>query len=159
MTNFSENIPIIVDMTPSFLMGECIKCHLQGEAKILVFPKQEPQMDGQFLKSGEKKDEGKARFELLAYEVIQAIAQILTEGAKKYESRNWEKGIAYGRVFGGVQRHLCAWWNSKIEKTDGINHADGNASHLDHAITGLMFLSAYEKRGMKDFDDRPTGKV
>ena len=123
--------------------------------KILVFPKQEPQMDGQFLKSGEKKDEGKARFELLAYEVIQAIAQILTEGAKKYESRNWEKGIAYGRVFGGVQRHLCAWWNSKIEKTDGINHADGNASHLDHAITGLMFLSAYEKRGMKDFDDRP----
>ena len=113
-------------------------------------------MDGQELKTGVKKDEGKARFELLAYEVIEAVARILTAGARKYADRNWEKGIAYGRVFGAVQRHLAAWWNTKLTNGDGINHADGNESHLDHAITELMFLSAYEKRNKTDFDDRPT---
>lgn len=112
-------------------------------------------VDGQMLKIGVKKDEGKARFELLAYEVLQAVARILTEGAKKYEDRNWEKGIAYGRIFGAVQRHLAEWWNAPREGQDGINHADGKESHLDHAICGLMFLSAYEKRGMVTFDDRP----
>jgi len=113
-------------------------------------------MDGQILKTGEKKDEGKARFELLPYEAIEAVARILTAGAKKYADRNWEKGIAYGRVFGAIQRHLTAFWNARLSGSDGINHADGNESHLDHAICELMFLSAYEKRGMKDFDDRPV---
>ena len=113
-------------------------------------------MDGQTLISGTKKDEGKSRWDLLAYDVLDAVARILTKGAVKYAPRNWEKGIAYGRVFAGVMRHLNMWWMCKLSGQDGINHADGEESHIDHAITGLMFLSAYEKRGLKDFDDRPT---
>jgi len=116
---------------------------------------QETQMDGQIQKNGVKKDEGKPRFELLAYEVLRAVARILTKGAEKYDSRNWEQGISYGRIFGATQRHLTDWWNAYLEGKDGINHTDGIESHLDHAITELMFLSAYEKRGMKEFDDRP----
>lgn len=113
-------------------------------------------MDGQILKSGEKKDEGKARFELLPYDVLAAVARILTAGAKKYADRNWEKGIAYGRVFGAAQRHLTNFWNAKLEGRDGINHADGNEMDIDHAICELMFISAYEKRDRKEFDDRPV---
>lgn len=114
-------------------------------------------MDGQTQLNGTKKDEGKARWDLLPMEVLGAVAEILTNGAKKYAPRNWEKGIAYGRVFAGVMRHLFEWWTSKLLGHDGINHADGKNSHLDHAITGLMFLSAYEKRGFNgsEFDDRP----
>jgi len=112
-------------------------------------------MDGQVLITGVKKDEGKARFELLPYEVLAAVARILTAGAKKYADRNWEKGIAYGRVFGAAQRHLTNFWNAKLEDRDGINHADGNEMDIDHAICELMFLSAYEKRGKTQFDDRP----
>lgn len=117
--------------------------------------KQEDSMDGQVLLTGLKKDEGKARWDLLPFEVIDAVARILTKGAIKYEARNWEKGILYGRVFAGVMRHLFEWWMCKVFGKDGINHADGPESHIDHAITGLMFLSAYEKRGMVNFDDRP----
>jgi len=125
---------------------------------VIYIPEKERQekMDGQILKSGEKKDEGKARFELLPYEVIAAVARILTAGAKKYADRNWEKGISYGRVFGATQRHLADFWNAKLNGKDGINHADGSESHIDHAICELMFLSAYEKRGLIQFDDRPT---
>lgn len=112
-------------------------------------------MDGQILSEGTKKDEGKARFELLDYGVLAAVARILTNGAKKYTDRNWEKGISYGRVFGAAQRHLAAYWTTHLDGGDGINHADGSESHLDHAICELMFLSAYEKRGLIKFDDRP----
>jgi hypothetical protein len=112
-------------------------------------------MDGQTLKTGVKKDEGKPRFGLLPYDVLAAISRILTQGAKKYDDRNWELGIEYERVFSGVQRHLTEWWNANLNGTDGINHADGKESHIDHAITGLMFLSAYEKRAMARFDNRP----
>lgn len=119
---------------------------------------QEIPMDGQTLKSGEKKDAGKTRWELIPFEPIEAVARILTKGAIKYAARNWERGIMYGRVFGAVMRHLSKWWMAKLTGGDGINHEDGNESHIDHAITELMFLSTYEKRGMVEFDDRPDGK-
>lgn len=105
-------------------------------------------MDGQELKTGEKKDEGKPRWELIAYDSISGISRVLTFGAKKYEARNWEKGIEYGRVFGAIQRHLTTWWMGEN------NDVETGLSHLDHALTELMFLSAYEKRGMTKFDDR-----
>lgn len=114
--------------------------------------------EGQITREGIKADTGKARYELLPYEVIDAVAKILTDGAKKYDSRNWEKGISYGRVYGAAQRHLTEFWNQFLKGGDGINHADGSQLHIDHAITELMFLSAYIKRGITQFDDRP-GKV
>lgn len=120
---------------------------------------QELTMDGQVAKEGIKKDEGKPRFELLDYQVLEAVSRILTKGAEKYDDRNWENGINYGRVYGAALRHLSAFWTVYLNKSDGINHADGNESHLDHAITELMFLSAYEKRGMKQFDDRPGKSI
>lgn len=120
--------------------------------------KRRVEMDGRTLKTGEKKDDGKPRIELLPFDVLEAIARILTVGAQKYDSRNWEQGIEYGRVYGAAQRHLFKFWNAHINGSDGINSDDGRETHLDHAITELMFLSAYEKRGMKQFDDRPGKK-
>lgn len=107
-------------------------------------------MDGQTLKTGEKKDEGKPRWELLAYDAIEGIVRVLTFGAVKYEARNWERGILYGRVFGAILRHLWKWWMGEN------NDPETGLSHLDHAGCELMFLSAYEKRGMTEFDDRPV---
>lgn len=109
-------------------------------------------MDGQTLKTGEKKDEGKSRLELVPYDAVRGVADILTIGSIKYSARNWELGIAYGRVFGAVQRHLTSWWQG--ENLD----PESGKSHIDHALTELMFLSAYEKRGMSQFDDRPIKK-
>lgn len=106
-------------------------------------------MDGQTLATGIKKDEGKPRWELVPYDAVEGVVEILTFGAKKYDARNWEKGIAYGRVFGAIQRHLTAWWRG--EDTD----KESGRSHLDHAMCELMFLSAFEKRNMTQLDDRP----
>src|ERR1019366_8458905 len=102
---------------------------------------------------GLKHDEKKPRWELLPYDAIKGVVEVLTDGAKKYDARNWELGIAYGRVFGATQRHLSAWWQG--ENVD----PESGRSHLDHALCELIFLSTYEKRGMTKLDDRPLSGI
>lgn len=85
---------------------------------------------------------------LLAPELLFGVAEILELGAQKYSQRNWEQGISYTRVFGGLMRHLWAWWGGET------NDPETGKSHLFHAGCGLMFLIAYEARGMNEFDDR-----
>lgn len=116
--------------------------------------KEHEQMDGQTLASGEKKDNGKPKWELLPFDALEGAVYVLTDGSVRYSPRNWEKGIAYGRVFGALMRHLWKWWMAKVVGETGLDD-DSGKSHLDHALCELMFLSAYEKRGKVEFDDRP----
>lgn len=94
-----------------------------------------------------KLDAGKARMDLLAPEFLIETAQVLRFGAAKYGVRNWEKGMSWGRVFGALMRHMWAWWGG--EATD----PETGRSHLAHAACCLMFLMAYEARGLGT-DDR-----
>jgi len=100
------------------------------------------------LMEGVKNDDGKPAFGLLAPEMLHGVSVILEYGARKYAARNWEKGISYTRVFGGLMRHLWAWWGG--EKYD----PETGYSHLWHTGCGIMFLIAYEARGMRGYDDR-----
>jgi len=88
-----------------------------------------------------------ARPELIAPEFILQLSEILAYGAQKYEERNWEKGMRWSRCFGGLMRHLWAWWGG--EQLD----KETNKSHLAHAACCLMFLLAYESRSIGN-DDR-----
>ncbi len=96
---------------------------------------------------GRKDDTGKVRFDLLPPELLFAVANILTFGAKKYSDRNWEKGMSWGRVFGACMRHMWAWWRG--DKADD----ETGYSHLWHAGCCIAFLIAYEERGIGE-DDR-----
>ena len=97
---------------------------------------------------GRKDDQGKARMDLVPPEFLFATADILAFGAGKYAPRNWEKGMAWGRPFGALMRHMWAWWRG-----DACDPETGK-SHLWHAACCLAFLIAYEARGIGD-DDRP----
>ena len=102
-----------------------------------------------FAVTGRKDDGGKLRYDLVAPDALAGLVSVLTFGANKYSARNWEGGIAYGRVFAATLRHLFAWFcREPFDIETGI-------SHLDHAACCIHFLSAYEKRNMKTFDDRP----
>jgi hypothetical protein len=96
---------------------------------------------------GVKYDVGKNRLDLIPPEVIFALGEILSFGAAKYDSRNWELGMDWGRVYGALQRHLWKWWNG--ENTD----EETGKSHLWHAQCCLAFLITYEQRGIGK-DDR-----
>jgi hypothetical protein len=108
--------------------------------------------DSKVLEQGVKYDFDKIRLELLPLAALEEIGKVFTFGAKKYEDRNWEKGILYSRVFGALLRHLFLWWCNKTRDDEtGINH-------LAHAGCCLLFLLHYEQYPYlyKKFDDRPN---
>jgi hypothetical protein len=98
-------------------------------------------------KTAVKYDDTKARYDLIPPELLEATAQVLTFGAMRYGSRNWENGMSWGRVFAALMRHLWAWWRG--EKAD----PDTGMSHLWHAACNVAFLIAYENRQV-GVDDR-----
>jgi hypothetical protein len=91
-----------------------------------------------------------SRPELISPEMIEQLSLVLAYGAKKYEDRNWEKGMNWSRPFGALMRHMWAWWAGE--------HVDPETkfSHLAHAACCLMFLITYEQR-QKGTDDRNLG--
>ena len=99
---------------------------------------------------GVKFDQDKIRYDLLPPELLEAVADILTFGAKKYSDRNWEKGMKWSRPFGALMRHMWDWWRKEDRDPET------GKTHLWHAACCLAFLIAYEDRGSGE-DDRPSG--
>jgi hypothetical protein len=97
---------------------------------------------------GVKHDTGKLAMDLIPPELILGVSEILTIGAKKYEVRNWEKGMRWGRVFASLMRHMWDWWRG-----ESLDPETGK-SHLWHAACCIAFLMTYEARGVGE-DDRP----
>jgi hypothetical protein len=104
--------------------------------------------------SGIKHDTNKPRWDLFPWDAGEEVVKVLNFGATKYEDRNWEKGIKYGRVFGATVRHLWSWFHSRLKGEDGTDPETG-LSHLAHAGCCVLFLLAYELRGKEEWDDRP----
>jgi hypothetical protein len=72
---------------------------------------------------GRKDDDGKLRYDLIPVEPLREVARVFTIGARKYEPRNWEKGLGYGRVFAAMMRHAQAWWGGEVnDPEDGQHH-------------------------------------
>lgn len=105
--------------------------------------------DGGMAKAGVKHDEGKLPWHLLPFDALRAIAKVLQFGAGKYAPRNWELGMDWDRPFAATLRHLTAWWE-RDEKDQ-----ETGFSHLWHASCCLLFLTAYELRGIGR-DTRPS---
>jgi hypothetical protein len=106
-------------------------------------------MEVDLSKEGAKYDTGKPRYDLLAPEFLDGVSRILAFGAAKYKDRNWELGMKWGRPFAAAMRHLWSWMGGeKIDPESGM-------PHLWHAGCNIMFLTAYEARGVGE-DDRPN---
>ncbi len=120
-----------------------------------------PAMSTSVEEGGYKADQGKVRLELIAPEFIFGTGEVLTFGAQKYSDRNWEQGMHWSRPFGAAMRHMWAWWGGKTPTSENylFGDLDGETklSHLKHASCCIMFLMAYEARGMNQFDDRFAG--
>lgn len=103
------------------------------------------------MSEGRKNDGDKIRVDLFPPGVILDISEVLTFGAKKYEPRNWEKGIHWSRVYGAAMRHLLAWWGGEDRDPET------GLSHLAHAGCCITFLLEY-LRTHPELDDRPGKK-
>lgn len=101
---------------------------------------------------GRKDDSEKdCRPGLIAWEMIDGIGRVLAFGAKKYDAGNWAKGMAWSRPWDALHRHLNAWASGETKDPET------GFSHLWHAGCCLMFLIAFEARGIGKNDLRETG--
>jgi hypothetical protein len=98
---------------------------------------------------GIKFDEGKPPLHLLPPDALYAITEILDHGQEIYGARNWEKGMAWSRVYRAAIGHMFQWF--MFAGPD----KDTGKSHLWHAGACILFLITYELRGIGT-DDRPT---
>ena len=96
---------------------------------------------------GVKYDAGKPRFDLIPTEPMRQIADVFAYGAEKYADRNWECGMAYGRVYAAMQRHLHAYWGGEFFDKES------EMPHLAHAAFGILALLEFEHTH-PEMDDR-----
>lgn len=94
------------------------------------------------MSGGRKDDAGKLRYDLIPPEALAGLASVYTMGAEKYTDRNWEKGIAYGRIYAALLRHLEAWRMGEDTDLDNGQH------HLDSVVWNAVALRTYEARGL-----------
>lgn len=101
------------------------------------------------LKEGTKYDGGKPMLDLVPPSLEEAVGQILTMGAKKYNRNNWKKGINYSRIIASLKRHLNEFYKGNL-----IDIESGKP-HLWHAACNLAFLIEFESKPgkYKNFDD------
>lgn len=88
---------------------------------------------------GLKRDGGKPRWDLLPYDALGPVVDVLTFGASKYDPWNWlHVADANDRYFSALQRHLVAWkLGERLDPESGL-------PHLAHAGCCLLFLLALE---------------
>jgi len=101
---------------------------------------------------GRKDDQDKLRFDLIPPGPLQDLVAVYTMGARKYDSRNWEKGLSWGRVFGAIMRHLWAFWKGED------NDQESGLSHLAHAAWGCFALLEYHQTHPEMDDRSRSGK-
>jgi hypothetical protein len=102
---------------------------------------------------GTKHDTGteKLRYDLIPAAPLAQLAHVYTLGAAKYEDWNWQKGLAWSRVYAALMRHLQAWWmGAEIDPDDG-------QSHLSSVAWCAFTLMAFE-RERPEYDDRPRSR-
>lgn len=87
-----------------------------------------------------KEDNGKTRWDLVPWDCVEPLADILTFGAAKYGEASWQSvPDAPKRYKAALFRHLIAW--CKGEKID----PESGRSHLHHALCNLVFMIHFEK--------------
>jgi len=59
---------------------------------------------------------GKGRYDLLPWFGVEAVAQVMEEGADKYGERNWEQGIPVGSFCDSASRHLAKFMRGDVDE-------------------------------------------
>lgn len=126
--------------------------HVKARFEMWIEKNKKPQDVSDLLSGSEgiKADQDKPRLDLIPPEVIFGYGRALRYGASKYSDRNFEKGMAWGRVFGAAMRHLWAFWmGEEYDKESGLHH-------LESALFSVAALYVYTQRKIGK-DDRKLG--
>lgn len=103
------------------------------------------------MSKGLKFDGDKPRYDLIPPYPLNELAKLYTSGAKKYEDRNWEKGLRWGRCFAALMRHAWKFWSGEDMDEEMKVH------HMVCVAFCAFSLIEFSKTH-REFDDRPKAK-
>ena len=98
--------------------------------------------------NGLRFNQGKLRYDLVEPRAHRDMVEVLTDGAIKYNSRNWENGLSWTSVLASLKRHIAA-----IECGEDYDPESGRL-HIAHAACNVHFLNAFYYI-FPQGDDRP----
>lgn len=87
-----------------------------------------------------KEDHDKCQLDIINPAYLEDLADILTEGERKYDVNNW-KGLHFSRVIAAMLRHMTA-----IQKGEDIDPDSGHP-HAAHIAANAMFLHWWQANG------------
>lgn len=90
--------------------------------------------------------------EKAGWDYLAALAAVYAYGAGIYGDRNWEKGMAWGRLYSAAMRHYAA--RKSGEELD----PESGLPHLWHEAWNVATLYVYDRRCIGT-DDRPRGTL
>jgi len=97
---------------------------------------------------GYRMNAGKNQIELLPEIWLWAIADVMTQGARKYPARNWEKGMDWSAMIGCMYRHLAKFQSGQRYDGKEFNKKLGTTGCHELAMIAwnalaLMFYDIY----------------
>ena len=106
---------------------------------------------------GKKNDSGKLRFSLIPSQVLHALAEVLTFGAKRYSPNNWKY------LADAEERYEDAMWRHLVARKSGQKvDPDSGMPHYWHAVTNLAFLIYFDEQSERsegDSHDQKEGDI
>lgn len=99
--------------------------------------------------AGKRYDAGKLRWDLIPPDALEELVRVYTKGAEKYDARNWEKGMSWGRCLRALKSHLNKW-----EKGQQKDDEYPELYNMAMVAWNAFALLAYEMRKIGE-DDRP----
>lgn len=118
----------------------CIKC----KAAIFFHGIEHIVVIDQFLKY----DTNKLRYDLIPPEVLEALAGVLTYGAKKYKPDNWKQCEDTSRFVASLMRHFEAYRKGQLYD------ADSGFLHLANVMANAMFLLYFNIKNERKYYER-----
>jgi hypothetical protein len=115
-----------------------------------VTPPTVPRPDG----GGLRYNSGKNRMELVPPEWEWALADVTTQGSKKYAARNWERGMDWSNMVGCMKRHLAKFLAGERYDGSELNIEKGTTGchHLAMVAWNALALMSYDLRGIGNND-------
>jgi len=83
---------------------------------------------------GIKLDADKPRMDLLPFDSLVSVSEVLTFGSRKYSDHNWAKGMRWGRLIASCLRHISAFMQGED------NDPETGKSHIAHAACCCLML-------------------
>lgn len=103
---------------------------------------------------GQRLNAGKNRIELLPPEWIWALADVMTQGSKKYDARNWEKGMDWSSMIGCMHRHIAKFQAGQRYDGPRFDKEAGTTGCHEMAMVAwnALALMVYDLRGIGNND-------